>query len=204
MQPEYALIARDRRQPYRLNAPPPSTPTHTKASWHARRRGRARRHAAARSFELADAIAAGANVGTYGAPTGDIVILAVPHSGTGSVVADLGEALAGKIVIDIAGPVAAAVTRRGGSGGAGNGKTPPTSAHTMFGHVLAKGGRLDAYFAADDAGQGARVDLPRWLRQLNVGGLHMAHTLKTLDLIMIGLVENGAGSWDIAMNVETG
>jgi len=42
------------------------------------------------------------------------------------------------------------------------------------------------------------------LRPLDVGGLHMASTLEALGLMMIGLAKNGAGTWDIALNVEIG
>jgi 8-hydroxy-5-deazaflavin:NADPH oxidoreductase len=42
------------------------------------------------------------------------------------------------------------------------------------------------------------------LRPLDVGGLHMAATLEALGLMMIGLAKNGAGTWDIALNVDIG
>jgi predicted dinucleotide-binding enzyme len=172
----------------------------------------------AKARALVDKLAAGATVGAYGAaPTGDIVVLAVPYSGAASVVADFREALAGKIVIDIANPVAAdlsgLVTPHGSSGAQETAKGLPASAHvvkvfnTMFGHVLANGGRLDAYFAGDDAGAKTRVSAfleSLGLRPLDVGGLHMAHPLEALGLMMIGLAKNGAGSWDIAMNLEIG
>jgi 8-hydroxy-5-deazaflavin:NADPH oxidoreductase len=77
----------------------------------------------------------------------------------------------------------------------------------MFGHVLAKGGRLDAYFAGDDAAAKAQVSAflgSLDLRPLDVGSLQMAHTLEALGLMMIGLAKNGAGSWDIAMVAEIG
>jgi 8-hydroxy-5-deazaflavin:NADPH oxidoreductase len=32
----------------------------------------------------------------------------------------------------------------------------------------------------------------------------MAQTLEALGLMMIGLAKNGAGSWDLALNVEIG
>jgi predicted dinucleotide-binding enzyme len=81
------------------------------------------------------------------------------------------------------------------------------AAMLVFGHVLAKGGRLDAFFARDNAGARAQVSafLERLdLRPLNVGGLNMAQTLEALGLMMIGLAKNGAGSWGIALNVEIG
>src|ERR1700689_1896285 len=48
------------------------------------------------------AIGGGATAGTFGtAPAGDIVILAVPYASAAPVVAQYGDALAGKVIIDI-------------------------------------------------------------------------------------------------------
>jgi predicted dinucleotide-binding enzyme len=77
--------------------------------------------------------------------------------------------------------------------------------NTIFGHVLAKGGRLDAFIAADDAEAKTRVSTffeSLGLRPLDVGGLSMAQTLEALGLMMIGLAKNGAGSWNIAMRLD--
>ncbi|WP_302056762.1 NADPH-dependent F420 reductase [Paraburkholderia sp. CNPSo 3281] len=165
---------------------------------------------------LADKLAAGATTGTYGAaPAGDIVILAVPYSSAAAVVADFGEALDGKVIIDIANPVApdlsGLVTPHGSSGAQETAKWLPAGAHvvkafnTIFGHVLAKGGRLDAFMAADDAGAKARVSTfleSLGLRPFDVGGLNMAQTLEAAGLMMIGLAKNGAGTWNFALNVD--
>ena len=167
---------------------------------------------------LADKLGSGATTGTYGAaPAGDIVILAVPYSSEASVAADFGDALDGKVIIDIANPVApdlsGLVTPHGSSGAQETARSLPTGAHvvkafnTIFGHVLAKGGRLDAFIAADDAEAKARVSTfleSLGLRPLDVGGLHMAQSLEALGLMMIGLAKNGAGTWDFAMNVDIG
>ena len=78
--------------------------------------------------------------------------------------------------------------------------------NTIFGHVLAKGGRLNAFFA-DDAKVKERVSTfleSLGLRPMHVGGLHMAQTLEALGLMMIGLAKNGAGTWDFAVNVDLG
>jgi predicted dinucleotide-binding enzyme len=172
----------------------------------------------AKARALADHLAAGATTGAYGAaPAGDIVILAVPYPGAAAVVADFGEALNGKVIIDITNPVApdlsGLVTPSGSSGAQEIARGLPAGAHvvkafnTIFGHVLAKGGRLDAFIAADDAGAKARVSTfleSLGLRPLDVGGLHMAQTLEALGLMMIGLAKNGAGTWDFAMNVDIG
>jgi predicted dinucleotide-binding enzyme len=172
----------------------------------------------AKARALADKLGTGATTGTYGAaPKGDIVILAVPYAGAAAAVADFGDALDGKVVIDIANPVApdlsGLVTPSGSSGAQETARGLPAGAHvvkafnTIFGHVLAKGGRLDAFIAADDAEAKARVSAfleSLGLRPLDVGGLHMAQTLEALGLMMIGLAKNGAGTWDFAMNVEIG
>jgi 8-hydroxy-5-deazaflavin:NADPH oxidoreductase len=173
---------------------------------------------AAKARELADKLAGKATTGTYGAaPAGDIVILAVPYGSVAAVVADFGDALDGKVIIDLANPVNAdmtgLVTPAGSSGAQETAKRLPAGAHvvkafnTIFGHVLAKGGRLDAFIAADDAEAKARVSTlleSLGLRPLDVGGLNMAQTLEALGLMMIGLAKNGAASWNIAMKVEIG
>jgi 8-hydroxy-5-deazaflavin:NADPH oxidoreductase len=61
--------------------------------------------------QKAVAALAGATAGEFGAvPAGDIVILAVPYSHAASVVGEYGDALAGKVVIDITNPVNADAT----------------------------------------------------------------------------------------------
>ncbi|MGA7812523.1 NADPH-dependent F420 reductase [Caballeronia sp.] len=172
----------------------------------------------AKARALTDKLSAGATTGTYAAaPAGDIVILAVPYGSAAAVVADYGDALEGKVIIDITNPIApdlsGLVTPHGSSGAQEIAKGLPATAHvvkafnTVFGHVLAKNGRLDAFIAADDAEAKARVSTfieSLGLRPLDVGGLHMASTLEALGLMMIGLAKNGAGTWDIALNVGIG
>src|ERR1700720_773981 len=69
------------------------------------RRGRSRDAPKARA--LAEQVGAGATTGTFGAaPAGDIVILAVPYAAVLDVVKQYGEALAGKLLVDITNPVA--------------------------------------------------------------------------------------------------
>jgi predicted dinucleotide-binding enzyme len=40
------------------------------------------------------------------------------------------------------------------------------------------------------------------LRLFDVGSLHMAETLEALGLMLIGLARNGAGTFDIAFNID--
>ena len=166
---------------------------------------------------LADQLAAGATTGTYRAPpAGDIVILAVPYASAATVVADYGKALDGKVIIDITNPISpdltGLVTPHGSSGAQETAKGLPAGAHvvkafnTLFGHLLVKGGLLDAFIAADDPEAKARVSnfiKSLGLRPFDVGGLRMAQTLEALGLMMIGLAKTG-GNWNIALNVDLG
>jgi predicted dinucleotide-binding enzyme len=172
----------------------------------------------AKALALADKLGAGATIGTYGAvPAGAIVILAVPYATASAVVTELGDALDGKVIIDITNPVSpdlkGLVTPHGSSGAQEIAKAAPANAHvvkafnTLFGPVLARGKRLDAFIAADDPKAKARVSTfieSLGLRPLDVGSLHMAATLESLGLMLIGLAKNGAGTFDIALHVDIG
>lgn len=163
-------------------------------------------------------LGAGASSGTFGAaPKGDIVILAVPYSAAAPAVAAFGDGLKGKVIIDITNPVApdlsGLVSPSGSSGAQETARGLTAGAHlvkalnTLFGPVLAKGGRLDAFLAGDDAAAKARVAAfldSIGLRPLDIGALHMAQTLESLGLLMIGLAKNGAGTFDIALRVDIG
>ena len=136
---------------------------------------------AAKAKDLAAALGGGATAGTFGtAPAGDIVILAVPYASAVPVVAQYGDALAGKVIIDISNTFNAdateLVTPDGTSGAQEIAKAVPASAHvvkafnTVFGHVLALGRPLDVLFAGDDArGQGERVGVHREPRAAPAG-----------------------------------
>jgi predicted dinucleotide-binding enzyme len=170
----------------------------------------------AKAEELAAALGGGATAGTFGAiPTGDIVVLAVTHAGGVPVVAQYGDALAGKVVVDVSNTFAGPddtglVTGEGTSGAQEIAKAVPASAHvvkafnTVFGHVLAQGGALDVFFAGDDAGAKASVSAfieSLGLRPLDVGGLEMAHWLEGAGLLLMGLARSGAG-FNVALGAE--
>src|SRR3954449_94373 len=114
----------------------------------------------AKAQALADQIGNGATVGPFGArPARDIVIVAVLYAGAVEVVAHYGDALAGKILVDISNPFDADATGLVTSSSAAEemAAVAPESAHvikafnTIFGHVLAKGTPLDAFLAGDSA-----------------------------------------------------
>jgi 8-hydroxy-5-deazaflavin:NADPH oxidoreductase len=170
---------------------------------------------AAKAKELAAALG-GATAGTFGtAPAGDIVVLAVPYASAVPVVAQYGDALAGKFIIDISNTFNADATGlvipEGTSGAQEIAKAVPASAHvvkafnTVFGHVLAQGRPLDVFFAGDDAR--AKADVSAFieslgLRPLDVGGLEMARWLEGVGPLLMGLARNGAGTFDVALGVD--
>src|SRR3954447_795262 len=115
----------------------------------------------AKAQALADQIGNGATVGTFGArPAGDIVVLAVLYAGAVDVVAQYGDALAGKILVDITNPFNAdasgLVTSAGNSVSQQIAAVAPEGTHvvkafnTIFRGVLAEGRPLDALFAGDN------------------------------------------------------
>ncbi|MDT7803074.1 MAG: 8-hydroxy-5-deazaflavin:NADPH oxidoreductase [Actinomycetota bacterium] len=170
----------------------------------------------AKAKDLAAALGGGATAGTFGTtPAGDLVILAVPYAGAVPVVAEYGDALAGKVVVDISNTAnadaTALVTPDGTSGAQEIAKAAPASAHvvkafnTVFGHILARSGPLDVLFAGDDAQAKASVSAfleSLGLRPLDAGGLEMAHWLEGAGLLMISLARHGVGTFDFSLGVS--
>jgi 8-hydroxy-5-deazaflavin:NADPH oxidoreductase len=169
----------------------------------------------AKAQALADQIGNGATVGTFGArPAGDIVIVAVLYAGAVDVVTNYGEALAGKILIDITNPFNAdasgLVTTAGNSVSQQIAAAAPEGTHvvkafnTIFGGVLGEDKFMDAFFAGDSAE--AKSQVAEFLgsldmRPLDAGGLEMAHALEWAGILLVGLASNGAG-FDLALAAE--
>ncbi|MEV0788660.1 NAD(P)-binding domain-containing protein [Kribbella sp. NPDC050459] len=165
---------------------------------------------------LAAELGVEATVGTFGTvPAGDIVVLAVPYTSAVPVVAHYGDALAGKVIIDISNTfnadATALVVPDGTSGAQEIAKAAPASAHvvkafnTVFGHVLVKDRPLDVLFAGDDLQAKASVSAfieSLGLRPLDVGGLEMARWLEGVGPLLMGLARNGAGTFDVALSVD--
>jgi hypothetical protein len=167
-----------------------------------------------KAADLARALGGDATTGEWGAvPAGDIVIVAVLYAGVVPVVAQYGDALAGKVIVDISNPFNPAAD------GLAHGedtsiaqeaaKAAPASAsvvkafNTIFGHVLEKG-RPDVFIAGDNAQAKAAVEAfieSLGLRPLDVGDLKMAHWLEGAGLVMMGLARHGVGNWDFALGV---
>ncbi|WP_328495503.1 NAD(P)-binding domain-containing protein [Streptomyces sp. NBC_00414] len=162
----------------------------------------------------------GATAGTAGAaPAGDIVVLAVPYSGALAVVGEYGDALRGKIIIDVTNPVSpdltGLVTPDGSSGAQEIAEAAPVGTHvvkafnTLFSNVLAAGpveGRpLDVFIAGDDPQAKARVSAfaeSLGLRPLDTGPLPMARTLESAGLLMLGLVAHSIKHTDFSLGVS--
>lgn len=166
-----------------------------------------------KAHALAEQIGSAATVGTFGArPAGEIVIVAVLYTGVVDAVASYGDALAGKILVDISNPFNDDASGLATSSSAAQeiAAVAPEGAHvvkamnTIFGHVLAKGTPLDAFIAGDSAEAKATVKAflqSLELRTLDAGGLQAASILESAGLLLVGLANNGAG-FDLALAAE--
>jgi predicted dinucleotide-binding enzyme len=173
----------------------------------------------ARAKELASALG-GATAGTAGAaPAGDIVILAVPYASAVAVVREHGDALGGKIIIDITNTftpdLTGLATPDGSSGAQEIAKAAPAGArvvkafNTLFSHVLAaapvEGRPLDVFIAGDDPQAKARVSAfieSLGMRPRDTGPLPMARALENAGLLEMGLVAHSVGNTDFSLGVS--
>ena len=130
------------------------------------------------------------------------------------VVAEYGDALAGKVIVDISNPFNSTFDglahREETSIAQEAAKAAPASAsvvkafNTIFGHVLEKGRPLAVFIAGDDAQAKAGVEAfieSLGLRPLDVGGLKMAHWLEGAGVVTVGLANHGVGNLDFALSI---
>ena len=114
-----------------------------------------------KAADLAKTLGGSTTTGEFGAvPAGDIVIVALGYANVVPVVAQYGDALAGKVIVDICNPVNSAADGLaipdGTSIAQKVAEAAPASAsvvkafNTTFGAVLAKGQPLDVFIAGDD------------------------------------------------------
>jgi predicted dinucleotide-binding enzyme len=166
-----------------------------------------------KAADLAKELGGDATTGEFGAtPAGDIVVAALRYADVVPVVTQYGDALAGKVIIDISNPfnptADGLATSDGTSIAQEVAKAAPASAsvvkafNTVFGHVLKEGRTLDVFFAGDDAG--AKADVAELitslgLRPLDVGGLNMAHWLEGTGLVLMGLARHGVDNFQVAL-----
>ncbi len=168
-----------------------------------------------KAADLAKALGGSATTGEWGAvPAGDIVIVAVLYASVVPVVARYGDALAGKVIVDISNPFNSTADGlahpEDTSIAQEAAKAAPASAsvvkafNTIFGHVLERGRPLDVFIAGDDAQAKAALEAfieSLGLRPLDVGGLKMAHWLEGAGVVVMGLARHGVGNWDFALGV---
>lgn len=170
----------------------------------------------AKAADLARALGGNTTTGEFGAvPAGDIVIVALLYADVVPVVAQYGDALAGKVIVDISNPFNSAADGLAipdeTSIAQEVAKAAPASAsvvkafNTIFGVVLAQRRPLDVFIAGDDAR--AKASVAEFieslkLRPLDVGDLNMAHWLEATGLVMMGLARHGVGNFDFALGVS--
>jgi predicted dinucleotide-binding enzyme len=171
---------------------------------------------AAKAAALARTLGDGATAGTWGAaPAGDIVILAVRFDSAVPVVSQYGDALDGKIIVDITNPFDPSATGLAipddTSIAQMVAEAAPASArvvkafNTIFRDVLAAGRPLDVFMAGDDAQAKASVSAfitSIGLRPRDAGDLTMAHWLEGAGLLLMGLARHGVGSFDFSLEVN--
>src|SRR6201981_1764199 len=162
-----------------------------------------------KAAELAKALGGNATTGEFGAvPAGDIGLVSRLYANVVPVVAQYGDALAGKVIVDISNPFNSAADALAipdsTSIAQEVAKAAPASAsvvkafNTIFGVVLAQGRPLDVFIAGDDARAKAGVAEfieSLGLRPLDVGGLNMAHWLGGTGLVGMGLGRHGGGDF---------
>jgi predicted dinucleotide-binding enzyme len=167
-----------------------------------------------KAADLANALGGGATTGEWGtAPAGDIVIVALLYDGVLPTVAQYGDALAGKVIVDISNPFNATFDglahREETSIAQEVAKAAPTGAsvvkafNTIFRHVLERG-RPDVFIAGDDAHAKTLVETfveSLGLRPLDVGDLKMAHWLEGAGVLTVGLANHGVGNLDFALSI---
>lgn len=164
---------------------------------------------------LAESLGDGATAGKWGAiPAGDIVITALPYDGVVPVVVEYGEALAGKVIVDISNPFNATFDGLVHSAETSVAQEAATVApagasvvkafNTIFRNVL-EAGQPNVFLAGD--GAEAKTSVAEFvesigLRPLDVGGLKMAHWLEGLGLLTVSLANNGVDHWDFALGID--
>jgi predicted dinucleotide-binding enzyme len=169
-----------------------------------------------KSQALARQIGGHTTVDAYGArPLGEIVLLAVLFTGVLDVISTYGDALAGKILVDMTNPFNAdasgLVTTAGDSATKQITALAPEGTHivkafnTIFRNVVAQGKPVDVFFAGDNVEAKAHVGeflKSLDMRPLDAGGVEMTSVLEWAGILLVGVASNGAG-FDIALGATT-
>jgi predicted dinucleotide-binding enzyme len=162
----------------------------------------------------------GATVGAVGtAPAGDIVIVAVPYASAAAVVSEYGDALRGKVIVDITNPITpdstGFLTPEGSSGAQEIAKAAPAGAHvvkafnTLPCDVLAassiEGRPVDVFIAGDDAQAKDRVSAfieSLGMHPMEAGQLPMARALENATLLQLGLIAHSVENTNLFLGVS--
>ena len=160
------------------------------------------------------ATAAGSNAEAVA--SADVVVLAVPHGAVTGIVADLGDALTGKVVIDATNPLNDTYSDLTTSGVSAAeqlqqslpGATVVKALNTVFASRYAAptedGQPLDAFLAGDDEQAKCTVSAlveSLGFRPVDLGGLRMARTLEELAFANISLNATRGWSWQSAFRL---
>ena len=161
-----------------------------------------------------------ATAGTLGTtPAGDIVVLAVPYASAVAVVGDYGNALRGKVIVDVTNPITpdftGFLTPDGRSGAQEIAEAAPAGAHvvkafnTLPCDVLAAdsvdGHPVDVFIAGDDAHAKAHVSVfveSLGMHPMDAGQLPMARALENATLLQLGLITHSAKNPNLFLGVS--
>jgi NADPH-dependent F420 reductase len=142
----------------------------------------------------------------------DVIVLAVPYAGVGSILDDLGEAVDGKIIIDVTNRISredpASVLDGSSNAEQIQAAAPTSRVVKAFNTVFAArqvdpeidGIHLDGYVASDDDDAKETVlELVSSLgfRPIDVGGLAMARALEAMGALNISLQIRNGWSWQM-------
>ncbi|MEV5764796.1 NADPH-dependent F420 reductase [Micromonospora sp. NPDC052213] len=140
----------------------------------------------------------------------DLVLLAVPHAAVAGIATELGEALTGKVLVDVTNPlndtysdlvtggVSAAEQLQAQVTGASVVKAFNTILASRHSNPVESGAPLDAFIAGDDGAAKDKVaELASSLgyRVIDAGGLRMARSLEEMALLNIMLNARNGWSW---------
>jgi 8-hydroxy-5-deazaflavin:NADPH oxidoreductase len=169
--------------------------------------------ATSRESAVEAAAAAGARAAADNADAvngAEVVVLAVPHAAVAGVAAELGSALAGKVVVDTSNPVndtySDLVTVGTSSAEELQRQLPDASVIKAFntnfasrhGNPTESGAPLDAFIAGDDAKAKAKVGefaSSLGYRVIDAGELRMARSLEEMAFLNIKLNASNEWSW---------
>ena len=174
----------------------------------------------ARNREAAEGLAGEIGAAVGDGVTGDVVVLAVPYGAVGDVVAEHGDALSGKVVVDISNPLDwstmdSLVTPEGSSAAEEIAKLVPAwtqvvkAFNTTFAPTLSAGQvageQLDVLLAGDDADAKEKVASfveAGGLRPRDVGPLKRARQLEQLGFLHITAQEPMGSGWGSAIKIN--